>query len=43
MLPYLFFFMPLALVAIQPPSVENSTLSGSCPMVTPYFFSSAMM
>ena len=42
-LPYLFFFMPLALVAIQPPSVENSTLSGSCPIVTPYFFNSAMM
>jgi hypothetical protein len=35
MLPYLFFFMPLALVAIQPPSVDSSTLSGSCPEVHP--------
>ena len=29
MLPYLFRFMPLALVAIQPPKVLNSMLSGS--------------
>jgi competence protein ComEA len=27
--------MPLALVAIQPPSVDSSTLSGSCPQVKP--------
>ena len=28
-LPYLFFFIPLAFVAIHPPTVDNSTLSGS--------------
>mmetsp|Transcript_90418 Transcript_90418/g.189120 ORF Transcript_90418/g.189120 Transcript_90418/m.189120 type:complete len:265 (+) Transcript_90418:1034-1828(+) len=33
--PYLARFMPLARVAIQPPSVENSMESGSMPMVTP--------
>ena len=43
MLPYLFFFMPLAWVAIHPPSVENSTLSGSCPMVKPCSASCSMM
>ena len=34
-LPYRFFFIPLALVEIQPPIVDNSTLSGSCPDVYP--------
>lgn len=28
-------FIPEARVATQPPTVENSKLSGSCPMVTP--------
>jgi hypothetical protein len=33
---YRFFFIPLAFVAIHPPSVKNSTLSSSCPIVNPY-------
>lgn len=28
-------FIPEARVATQPPKVENSKLSGSCPIVTP--------
>ena len=35
MLPYRFFFIPLALVAIHPPKVESSTLSGSWPTQYP--------
>lgn len=40
MLPYVFFFIPDALVATQPPRLENSCESGSCPVVNPCFFSS---
>mmetsp|Transcript_26147 Transcript_26147/g.56035 ORF Transcript_26147/g.56035 Transcript_26147/m.56035 type:complete len:203 (+) Transcript_26147:1521-2129(+) len=35
MFPYLLLFIPLAFVAIQPPKVLNSMLSGSWPMVYP--------
>mmetsp|Transcript_122608 Transcript_122608/g.192381 ORF Transcript_122608/g.192381 Transcript_122608/m.192381 type:complete len:228 (-) Transcript_122608:3088-3771(-) len=35
MFPYLARFIPLALVAIQPPSVENSMESGSIPIFMP--------
>mmetsp|Transcript_22647 Transcript_22647/g.55898 ORF Transcript_22647/g.55898 Transcript_22647/m.55898 type:complete len:211 (-) Transcript_22647:63-695(-) len=35
MLPYTLRFIPDALVAIQPPREENSSESGSCPIVSP--------
>mmetsp|Transcript_59064 Transcript_59064/g.116989 ORF Transcript_59064/g.116989 Transcript_59064/m.116989 type:complete len:279 (-) Transcript_59064:453-1289(-) len=41
MFPYLARFMPLARVAIHPPSVESSMESGSMPMVTPCFLSAS--
>lgn len=36
--PYLFFLIPEALVATQPPNVLNSIESGSCPIVNPFSF-----
>ena len=38
--PYLFFFIPEALVLTQPPKELNSTESGSCPHITPNLDSS---
>ncbi len=38
MFPYRARFMPLALVAIQPPKVDSSIESGSIPIVTPCCF-----
>mmetsp|Transcript_32972 Transcript_32972/g.104260 ORF Transcript_32972/g.104260 Transcript_32972/m.104260 type:complete len:207 (-) Transcript_32972:443-1063(-) len=43
MFPYTFFFIPEALVAIHPPTVENSRESGSCPIVTSYFSNLLLM
>ena len=42
-LPYLFFFIPEALVLTHPPREENSTESGSWPQTTPNLESSFYM